>query len=108
MCCNATKDWFQHQFMECTTITLSYIQGETSSLPVYQWIIHVYSLFAAAISALSSTNFISADEVRRSAILSCQIFQWLMITASKISLDAIQTQGVYGHEIFKIKNFDSG
>ena len=94
--------------MERATITLSYIQGETSSLPVYQWIIHVYSLFAAAISALSSTNFISADEVRRSAILSHQIFQWLMITASKISLDAIQTQGVYGHEIFKKKNFDSG
>ena len=97
--CNASEDWFRPQFLERAAVTLSSIQGENSPHPVWQWILHAYSLFAAAISALSSTKFISVDEVRKSAVLSRKIFQLLMITASKVPLDAILTQSMYNHEL---------
>ena len=53
-------------------------------------------MFATAITTLSSTQSVCADEIKKSAILSRRIFQGLMIAASKVPLDVIQTQGMLG------------
>lgn len=93
--CNATKHWFRPQYLERVSVIISSIE-EGSSLDTWKWTIHAYSLFATAITTLSSTQSVCADEIKKSAILSRRIFQGLMIAASKVPLDVIQTQGMLG------------